>query len=109
MKDGGKYKNLLIFKRLTDGILYPRYVKEGENVDEIIKKCTSDIFHNGIHLGKLLELAYNHEYTQKLPNVTKIPFEKINNLFFIQCDANKINDIFFENSFSKIFLNFSDP
>jgi len=78
IKDGkGKYKNLLIFKRLTDGILYPRYVKEGENVDEIIKNCTSDIIHNGIHLGKLLELTYNHEYTQKLPNVTKIPFEKM--------------------------------
>lgn len=78
IKDGeGKYKNLLIFKRLTDGILYPRYVKEGENVDEIIKKCTSDIFHNGIHLGKLLELAYNHEYTKELPNVIIIPFKKM--------------------------------
>ena len=78
IKEGeGKYKNLLIFRRLTDDVLYPRYVKDGENTEEVIKKCTSEIHHNGIYLGKLLELAYNHDYIKELPNVLIIPFEKM--------------------------------
>lgn len=78
IKEGqGKYKNLLIFKELSNGKLHPRYVKEGENTEEIIKKCTSEIYHNGVYLGKLLELEYNHDYIKELPNVTIIPFEKM--------------------------------
>ena len=78
IKEGqGKYKNLLIFKELSNGKLHPRYVKEGENTEEIIKKCTSEIYHNGVYLGKLLVLAYNHDYIKELPKVLIIPFEKM--------------------------------
>ena len=78
IKEGqGKYKNLLIFRELSNGILHPRYVKKEENTDEIIKKCTSEIYHNGVYLGKLLELAYNYDYIKELPKVTIIPFEKM--------------------------------
>lgn len=76
-KGEGKFTNLLIFKRLTDGTLYPLYVKEGENAEEIIKKFTSDIIHMGINIGPSFELVYNHKYAERPISVIKIPYEKL--------------------------------
>lgn len=73
----GKYKNLLIFKGIADGKLYPRYVKEEENIEAIITRCTGDIVYMGTNIGKILELEYNHDYSSKQIEIEKIPFEKI--------------------------------
>lgn len=73
----GKYKNLLIFKGISDGKIYPRYVKEEENIETIITRCTGDIIYMGTNFGKLLELEYNHNYDNKQIDIEKIPFEKL--------------------------------
>ena len=81
---------------------YPCYLEIGAGKGNFI-------IENALRYPNINFIAIEKNATILAKAIKKIPFEKINNLFFIQCDANKINDIFFENSFSKIFLNFSDP
>ena len=62
----GKYKNLLIFKGIADGKLYPRYVKEEENLKKLRKllnekKVVNPIFMKGdFHPKRFLAMTKNY-------------------------------------------------
>lgn len=67
------------------------------------------IIKNAINYPTYNFIAMEKNQTVLAKAINKANQHNINNLFFLNADATNVNEIFACNSFTKIFLNFSDP
>ncbi len=69
----GEYKSLLLFKGKYNNRILAYYVKFTEDVEEVIKKYTSEQIYQGKNVGVLYEHIYQYDYEYK----KVIPFENL--------------------------------